>query len=100
VNDPISFSSLGSPAWLVEPRQILAAMLERRMLMFRPDGGPYLLTDARRATTRAFVPDDAVDFLLDRGWLSCVDDERQLGVVYLLTAEGRRNGAAARDKFR
>jgi hypothetical protein len=41
-----------------------------------------------------------VDFLLDRGWLSCVDDERQLGVVYLLTAEGRRNGAAARDKFR
>jgi hypothetical protein len=97
VNDTIHLSSPGSPVWLVEPRQVVTAMLERRMLMFRPDGGPYFLTDARRAAARAFVPDDAVDFLLERGWLCCVEDEKQAGLLYLLTAEGRRNAALPRN---
>ena len=84
------------PAWLLEPREVLDLMLDRGMLMFRPYGGPYFLTDERRAASPVFVPDTAVDFLLERGWLTRIDEEEGGAGLYLLTAEGRRTGAASR----
>jgi len=86
---------LDSSAWLLEPRQVLGVMLKGGMLMFRPDGGPYLLTDERHAASPVFVSDTAVVFLLERGWLTRVDDEEGGEGFYLLTAEGRRTGAVS-----
>ncbi|HVY98458.1 MAG TPA: hypothetical protein VHA35_03080 [Dongiaceae bacterium] len=86
-----------SPAWLLEPRQVLRAMLDHGLLMFRPYGGTCLLTDEQHRAPPLFVPDIAVDFLLERGWLTLVDDADETGDdLYLLTAEGRRTGAALR----
>lgn len=82
------------PAWLLEPRQVLDVMLDRGMLMYRPYGGPYFLTDERRAASPVFVPDTAVDFLLERGWLTRVDDRAEPEGLFLLTAEGRRTAAS------
>ena len=43
-----------------------------------------------------FVPDAAVDFLLERGWLTRIDEEEGGARLFLLTAEGRRTGTASR----
>jgi len=84
------------PAWLLEPHQVLSVMLDRGMLMFRPYGGPYFLADERRIASPVFVPDTAVDFLLEHGWLTRIDEEEGGAGLFLLTAEGRRTGAASR----
>jgi hypothetical protein len=82
--------TLTQPTWLLDPQHVLGAMFDLGLSMFRPVGGPYLLADESRATG-IFVPDAAVDFLMERGWLTRVDDG-PIGTVYLLTAEGRRHG--------
>ena len=39
------------------------------------------------------VPEDTVNFLLERGWLTRVDEHRvRAEALFLLTAEGRRTG--------
>jgi hypothetical protein len=81
------------PTWFLQAHQILFAMVNGNMLLVRPDGGPYLLVETKRAGTPIFVTDQAIDVLLERGWLTRVDDEAGPDALYLLTAEGRRNGA-------
>jgi hypothetical protein len=71
-------------------------MLERGMLMFRPYGGPYFLSDEKHVSSPVFVPDTAVDFLLERGWLTRIDEQEDGARLFLLTAEGRRTGSASR----
>jgi len=100
LNDNMHAAMPDLPAWLLEPRQVLSVMLDRGMLMLRPYGGPYFLTDERRAASPVFVPDTAVDFLLERGWLTRVDDQQEPESLFLLTAEGRRTGAASRAAIR
>jgi hypothetical protein len=81
------------PTWFLQPHQVLFAMVNGNMLLVRPDGGPYLLVETKRAGTPIYVSDQAVDMLLERGWLTRVDDEIGPDALYLLTAEGRRTGA-------
>jgi len=97
LNDRMHFAPPeASPAWLLDPQQVLGVMLDRGMLMFRPYGGPYFLTDEQRAASPVFVPDTAVEFLLERGWLTRIDEEEGGAGLFLLTAEGRRTGSASR----
>jgi hypothetical protein len=102
MNDNIHLASPvpDPPSWIFDPRDVVAFMLDRGLLMFRPFGGPYFLTRDRRASAPVFVPDALVDKLLARGWLTRVDDDAREEGLFLLTAEGRRAGAAARDEPR
>jgi len=86
------------PVWLFDPQTVVNLMLDRGMQMFRPSGGPYLLSRDRRASSPVYVSDGLVDNLLARGWLTRVDDDAGEEGLYLLTAEGRRAGSALRDE--
>jgi hypothetical protein len=77
----------------LDPQQVVGAMFDLGLLMFRPAGGPYLLADESR-TTGIFVPDAAAEFLMERGWLTRIDDAPVGDTLFLLTAEGRRLGRA------
>ncbi len=85
-----------SPCWLIEPRRVVSTMLQQGLVMFRPVGGPYLLSDEKQALTPVFVSDTAVDVLLERGWLTRIEGDARRDTLFLLTAEGRRTGAAFR----
>jgi hypothetical protein len=84
----------------MEPHRVLVAMLDLGLVLSRPFGGPYLLADERRRTAN-FVVDAAVGVLLERGWLTRIDDApADADELYLLTAEGRRVGARERSRPR
>lgn len=91
-------SSSGTSDWLLEPMQVVSTMLDRGMLMFRAYGGPYFLSAERGESSPIFVPDTAVDYLLERGLLTRVEDSEATDGLYLLTAEGRRTAATERSK--
>jgi hypothetical protein len=102
MNDDIHRAAPGpdSPRWIFDPQAVVDCMLERGMLMFRPDGGPFFLTQDRRASAPVFVPDALVDILLARGWLTRIDEDQGEAGLYLLTAEGRRAAAVRRGEPR
>jgi hypothetical protein len=76
--------------WLGDPQPLLHAMRRDGVSICRAEDGAYLLVD-RRAQAPMVIPEHAVNFLLERGWLTRVDaDPACSEALFLLTAEGRR----------